>query len=149
MEQTGFVAYLLLKYLAYSVWCWVDLKKQKGGRRGLWVPAVGWGFLRLAMGFFFGIGIYLLSTSVACALPSELPAREVFTYLFTYVPVRWIEWAIMDVLISSRRESLKSFLLGSDAFSRKWRLGGIVLSCLADGPMMAMMGGFPIGRFMC
>jgi hypothetical protein len=43
-----------------------------------------------------------------------------------------------------------SFLLGERKPDRLWRLGGIVISCLADIPLVISLGGvIPTGRFLC
>jgi hypothetical protein len=73
---------------------------------------------------------------------------NVLTYLAVYVPVRWFEWSILAaILIPS---SFAQFLLGAAKPDRLWRLGGIVISCLADIPLIISLGGvIPTGRFLC
>ena len=42
------------------------------------------------------------------------------------------------------------FLVGESKPDRLWRLGGIVISCLADIPLIISLGGvIPTGRFLC
>jgi hypothetical protein len=53
------------------------------------------------------------------------------------------------VVIDPRARTVRGFLLGETAWNRVWRLGGIVISCLADIPVIVDTGGLPVGRFMC
>src|ERR1051326_3040045 len=57
-----FALYILLKLIAYSVWCGVGLL-WRGGPHGFW-RALGWGTLRMALGIGFGltIGYFFLLT---------------------------------------------------------------------------------------
>ena len=139
------VLYAVLKFAVYSGWCWVGLKlfRPHGERRPR--AALGLGLLRLGMGAFFGILIWVLGTAAA----RPLGGNQVLIYLAVYVPVRWIEWAIIDLLIQPERFSFKVFFLGAGPVSRGWRARGIVVSCLADVPVIVSMGGLPLGRFMC
>ena len=69
-------------------------------------------------------------------------------YLAVYVPVRWFEWALIELFLSSAARTLGGFVLSSGR-TRPWRIGGILVSCLADVPVMLALGGLPMGRFMC
>jgi hypothetical protein len=75
------------------------------------------------------------------------------TYFAIYIPVRWIEWAIVAFALTAPPRPRDNFLLGSGRSSRLWRLGGIVVSHLADIPLILMAGGvtgiLPVGRFLC
>jgi hypothetical protein len=67
-----------------------------------------------------------------------------------YVPVRWVEWGIIEaLLLSPAARGARGFLLGGGGAARRWRLGGAALSCLADVPLMLASGGLPVGRLMC
>lgn len=136
--------YALLKLAAYSGWCWVGLGLfQLGAERRL-RKALALGAARLLMGLAFGIVIYLLATLVAAASRSQILA-----YLLVYVPVRWVEWAIVEALMHPGARGLDGFIFGAGETSRGWRARGILLSCLADIPIIASVGGLPLGRFMC
>jgi hypothetical protein len=111
--------------------------------------AIGLGILRSFMGLGFGLGIWFVGSMVYGAL-SHLPAPSALTYLLVYVPVRWLEWSIMLVTVCPPCRSTAGFFLGLAKGDRLWRLGGIVLSCLSDIPMIISLGGIlPVGRFMC
>lgn len=137
--------YGAVKYAAYSLWCWAGLRAFRPDLPAPAPRALALGALRLAMGLGFGIVIWLLGTLAARPLRSEAAV-----YLAVYVPVRWIEWAIIDALFGAQPSGVGPFLLGRDGLSRGWRLRGILLSCLADLPMIVSLGGhLPLGRFMC
>jgi hypothetical protein len=144
MESIGPVLYVAVKAVAYMAWCGLGARLH-GDRERLWLKGILYGFFRLAMGCVLGlILIYLLVNALAIT-----NVNPVLLYLAVYVPVRWLEWSALAVVMDRNRESLaRQFLRGSPS-SIFWRVGGIVISCLADIPMMIAMGGLPIGRFMC
>ena len=147
--------YVLAKFIAYTVWCGVGIRLlwsferrenvQWATARGTsamkqWFLATVYGALRLLMGVFFGLIIWIVGTMVAANIWGA-PHRDVITYLLVYVPVRWVEWTILAWLIA--RSSAGSL-------DYRWRLGGIAISCLADIPVIAAMGWeLPLGRFFC
>jgi hypothetical protein len=145
---TPFV-YPALKFLAYSAWCYFGLRiyrPQQPDRLTRWLV---YGFLRTLMGVFFGIFIYLASSLILQKIGIGLP-QNVLTYLSVYVPVRWVEWSIMAALIIPDPFTFGYWLRGSSQRDRLWRLGGIVISCLADIPLIISLGGIiPTGRFLC
>ena len=101
------------------------------------------------MGLFFGVFIWLLSTTLMTRLGYGL-SQNVLTYLLVYVPVRWIEWTIMAMIIMPASFPLWRWAGGTNTNDRLWRLGGIAISCLADIPVIASLGGVvPVGRFLC
>jgi hypothetical protein len=145
----GALFYFGLKFLAYAGWCYVGLYQFRPGLETRFSRSLAYGFLRLFLGFFFGVLIFLLSSSLMSMLGSGL-SQNVATYLAVYVPVRWIEWAIIAMLIVPDSLSLLDWTIGTGAKDRLWRLGGITISCLADIPLIASLGGVvPVGRFLC
>jgi hypothetical protein len=147
--------YVLVKFIAYTVWCglgigllWsleraanVRLATAAGtSSQRKWFLAAGYGFLRLLMGVFFGILIWILGSMVATNIWNA-PHRDVITYLAVYVPVRFVEWSILAWIMA--RNSAGGIGYG-------WRFGGIAISCLADIPLIAASGWMlPLGRFFC
>jgi hypothetical protein len=153
VELSGW--YFLLKFLAYAAWMYVGLRMfGRGGPLPLGI-AVGLGALRLAMGLGFGIVIWLGGSLVfekihqaSSSIPDWLASSA--TYAAVYVPVRWIEWGIFDLALNREARTASGFFLGPSSRSRRWRAGGIVISCLADIYVIASLGGMiPVGRFMC
>lgn len=135
------------KLAAYSLWCFFGLSKLRGDRDASAVRALMLGFVRLLLGLFFGVVIWLASSMVLSKLGYGLP-QNFLTYLLVYVPVRWFEWSIMAVVLVPG--SISQFFLGSAKPDRLWRLGGIAISCLADIPLIISLGGvIPTGRFLC
>ena len=141
--------YLVIKLLAYCIWCFVGLRLFQPNTKFLPAKALGFGVLRLFMGFFFGIAIYFLGSFSLTVLGSGLQ-QNVITYVLVYVPARWIEWSIMSAIIAASVPHASSWFLGWNHRDRYWRLGGILISCLADVPLIASLGGLlPTGRFLC
>src|SRR5215831_8916782 len=103
--------YLVIKLVAYCVWCFVGLRLLHSGASFVPLRALGFGVLRLFMGFFFGITIYFLGSLSLSALGSGLP-QNVITYLLVYIPVRWIEWSIMSGLLSRNSSAGSSWFFG-------------------------------------
>jgi len=101
------------------------------------------------MGLFFGVLIWLLSTTLMTRLGYGF-SQNLLTYLLVYVPVRWIEWTIMAMIIMPASFPLWRWAGGTHINDRLWRLGGIAISCLADIPLIVSLGGVvPVGRFLC
>ncbi len=145
----GALLYFGLKFLAYTVWCYFGLFKFRHELQPAWPRAVAYGFLRLFMGLFFGVLIWLLSTTLMTRLGYGF-SQNVLTYLLVYVPVRWIEWTIMAMIIMPASFPLWRWAGGTNINDRSWRLGGIAISCLADIPLIVSLGGVvPVGRFLC
>src|SRR5262245_41064643 len=121
MELMGFLVYLLTKLADYSSWCYVGLRWFDPSRQGLAKGSLFYGFLRLLMGVFFGMGIFLAALSMNNAV-----RNSVLTYLVVYVPVRLVEWSLMLLIL--RRQ-------GTFPRHAAWVVGGVVVSCLADIPI--------------
>lgn len=146
--------YILAKFFAYTVWSVFGIHLFASAERAAnlewtspsgtspkkWLAGAGYGLLRLLMGLFFGLLIWVLASTVAESFVNE-PHRDLTTYLAVYVPIRLLEWSILAWIIA--RNSGKAIGYG-------WRLGGIAISCLADIPIIAAMGWeLPLGRFFC
>jgi len=141
--------YPAIKLLAYSFWCYLGLRNFRPPMNGVYSRSVMYGFFRLLMGFFFGVAIWMISTVVLSHIGYGLP-QNILTYALVYVPVRWIEWSIMAALIVPDSFPLLRWISGTSRRDRNWRFGGIVISCLADIPLIASLGGvIPTGRFLC
>jgi hypothetical protein len=141
------VLYIGVKLAAYSLWCFLGLAKLRSGSDGSAARALMLGFVRLLLGLFFGVVIWFASSVLLSKLGYGLP-QNVLTYLLVYVPVRWLEWSIITVIL--KPGSVSQFFLGSAKPDRLWRLGGIGISCLADIPLIISLGGvIPTGRFLC
>jgi len=141
--------YFVIKLLAYCIWCFIGLRLFQPGAKLMPARAIGWGLLRLFMGFFFGILIYFVSSALITHIGAGLPENAI-TYLAVYVPVRWIEWSIMSAILNRDSKANSPWFFGWNGRDRYWRLGGIAISCLADIPLIYSLGGIiPTGRFMC
>ena len=141
--------YVLIKLTAYCFWCYVGFRLLRPEDPAL-AKAMAFGTIRLFFGFFFGVCIFFLSLSWAYIFGTTGLPQNILAYLFAYVPVRWIEWSIMALLISPALRSARGWLVGCEGRDRWWRVGGIVISCVADIPFIAAFNGpIPTGRFLC
>jgi len=151
MSDPTLVFYLTLKAAAYVLWCfagaWLVFRGSRTPGRAA-VHALILGALRFALGLSLGLVIWFAST-MAYAAAGNVPARTLIAYLSVYVPVRWIEWSIIAFFLTPGARTLFGLALGSSPRDRLWRLGGIAISCMADIPVMTLLGGVPLGRFMC
>lgn len=141
--------YFGLKFAAYTAWCYLGLHKFRPQPKPPIAGAVAYGFLRLFLGFFFGVLIWLLSSSLMSQLGYGF-SQNVITYVLVYVPVRWVEWTIMAMIIVPGSHAFSRWAVGTSRNDRLWRLGGIAISCAADIPLIMDLGGvIPVGRFLC
>ena len=143
----GFLGYVALKYLAYVMWCYVGVGLLRSERT--FRSALGFGVLRLMLGVLFGFGVFLIGGMAHL----EVPQSTFQMYLEIYVPVRWIEWGVMALLMRREDRGAAALLIGGDNKSRFWRIGGIVVSIVADLPVLLSHSGaremLPVGRFLC
>ncbi|MBZ5646543.1 MAG: hypothetical protein LAN37_04890 [Acidobacteriia bacterium] len=143
----GFVIYIALKFLAYVMWCYVGVGLLRYERT--FRAALGYGALRVVIGVFFGIGVFVVGGMAHL----EVPRNPTLMYLEVYAPVRWIEWGIMAALLRRQDAGVVPFLIGSDNQARLWRIGGILVSIFADLPVLLSTSGakemLPVGRFLC
>jgi hypothetical protein len=134
-----FPIYVILKYAAYSGWCYYGLPSPRN--RTAVRSALTFGFARLGIGILFGISIFLLVDF----LHLSAWTHSWLLYLLVYAPVRYVEWSILSVLLGYR--------IG-DAAGQRWIVGGIFVSYLADVPMILFSYGvekgfFQVGRILC
>jgi hypothetical protein len=143
-----FLVYVGVKLTAYTAWCYVGLRGL-GSDQVRPRSALGAGVVRLLLGVFFGLGIFLVGGSMHL----NVPQHPWFSYFVVYLPVRWVEWSIMSLIVGKGPHSLGSFAFGSSKRERWWRLGGIAVSHLADIPLILSGSGviemLPVGRFLC
>jgi hypothetical protein len=144
VEGVGFLVYSMVKFGAYVGWSAFGVKLH-GHTTRIFLKGLLFGTVRLFMGLVFGLGAIFILANAVIGVSDSSPA----TYLIVYVPVRWIEWSLLGLMIDPQRASFKSFLGGSSRKSIYWKLGGILISCLADIPMLLTLRGLPVGRFMC
>lgn len=144
-SDLSFPLYVLVKFVAYIAWSYFGLRLFRGqaALRG----ALGFGFVRLCLGIAFGVGIFFAGGMMHL----EVPRHPVLMYLSVYAPVRYVEWSILFALILRRSDAGRTL---SGLSAQLWILGGIMVSHLADLPLILLSGegakGFlPVGRFLC
>jgi hypothetical protein len=146
----GALIYVVVKYAAYSLWCALGVRWLAPSGRSAFHSGLKFGFVRLLIGVVAGFAIFFIGGVAHLSAWNN----GFLQYLVVYAPVRWFEWGIMELLVTrSGRNPVHVFILGANGGSRRWRLGGILVSHLADIPMVVMGTGFrdmlPIGRFLC
>ena len=148
--MAGFVLgiYLTLKLASYCVVCYLGVTWLRSEFKNRYAAAALLGLGRLLLGIGLGLFIYQASTRMYAAMPDGLP-RRLTTYLAVYVPTRWLEWSVMAFVITPTARSIRGLFLGAGATDRLWRCLGIGASCIADIPVMVVLGGLPVGRFFC
>lgn len=142
-----FIGYVVLKFLAYVMWCYAGVGLLRYERT--FRSALGFGALRLMIGVLFGIAVFFIGGMAHL----DAPKSDFLLYLEIYVPVRWFEWGIVALFLSARDRGVSALLLGNSDRSRLWRAGGILVSILADLPILLSSRGagemLPVGRFLC
>ncbi|HEU4402007.1 MAG TPA: hypothetical protein VFT43_07860 [Candidatus Polarisedimenticolia bacterium] len=132
----GYVLYIVVKYLAYALWCFVGLRMLAPDRPRRLQSAALLGLARLALGVAVGLFIFFAALTM-----NNATRNAPLTYLAIYVPVRIFEWVLLHLLVSRGFQGKRSI---------GWVLGGVVISCLADVPLGIMEGGVvPVGRPFC
>jgi hypothetical protein len=139
-----FPVYVLGKYLAYSLWCYFGLwwlRDRRSAGTGL-----GFGAVRLGLGMIFGVGIFMVVAMMHLNAPAPW-----WMYFAIYAPVRYVEWSILAALLGTSGGQVFSI---RGAATQKWIIGGILVSHLADLPLILFSGEgtqmfFPVGRFLC
>jgi hypothetical protein len=141
--------YLLIKLIAYCFWCYLGLRLFRPKETQFLSGALRFGIVRLLLGLVFGVVIFFLAAFWGHTFGTGLP-QNILTYLGAYVPVRWIEWTIMAALLTPGLLGTPHWFIGNTNRDRLWRLGGILISCVADIPFIeAFNGPIPTGRFLC
>ncbi len=112
------------------------------------LSALGLGALRLVIGLIVGQAIFY-SASPAYLLPSMRLTDEALrsSYFAIYIPVRFVEWLVVTLIILATTHQLS----GSTSMMNKhnlylvallWVVGGVLLSCLLDVPMIGIERSF-------
>ena len=140
-----FLSYVALKYTAYAGWCSLGIRWLRGITPVL-SSVLGLGLVRLFLGIFFGVAIFL----IGAMMHLNVPNHPWLSYFAVYVPVRWVEWSIMTLLVAP---GSGIFVLNGNSKANLWKWGGIAVSHLADMPLILSGSGvtdmLPVGRFLC
>ena len=130
-----YVIYVLIKLAFYTAWCWVGLRLWRPKSLS-WAKATWFGILRLFIGVFFGVAIFI----VVAAQRDDL----LWKYLSIYTPVRMVEWLIIAWILSRKSEPKKPVAV------LLWCVAGIVVSFVADfASPEGVAGHFCVGRCLC
>src|SRR5260221_14413872 len=100
------VVYAVVKFLAYSAWCFVGLRLSRPSAATV-ASSMRFGAVRWGIGLAFGVAVFLFMGSIDASAAAR-------TYFLVYSPVRMVEWGIMAFLI---RDRVRSASLGSMSLS--------------------------------
>jgi hypothetical protein len=142
------VVYFPAKIFAYSWWCYQGIRNMQLTYTRPKLAAFLFGLLRLALGLTL---ILILLFLTAAIYDEKNPFNTgLLAYLLVNLPVHWLEWSVMDVIMNRKSRALKFFIPGSSSASRYWRLGGVGINVLLDIPLIFATNGLPVGNFyMC
>lgn len=141
--------YVFLKWTAYTLWCWLGGVWLSRRSKPSFMRILAWGTLRAILGVTFGAAAFFFMVLLLSYLRIFMIRHPYILYLMLYVPIRWMEWGIMTLLIEPR-DTGRAFWTGGNYTSAAWRGGGILVSCLLDWILVSAFGGLiPLGRFMC
>lgn len=130
------IVYAIVKYLGYSLWCYVGLRMLAGHTTSL-RPALGFGAVRWLLGLGLGLIVFVASGSVDRSSLAVL-------YFAIYTPLRLLEWTVMTWLML--RGQPETPLRARVA----WVVGGIVISFATDAVSPdGLAGRFCVGRCLC
>ena len=147
-ERFWLVIYFLVKLIFYSAWCQRGKMNLTGKTTHLHPLILG--MIRLVMGVAFGAAILGLSMVVVLffgesRLYHHYQGVSFFIYLLVYAPIRWVEWWIMEKIIVRPGSSFVS----PYPLAQRWRVGGIIISCLVDISHVMLFEGLFLGRIAC
>ena len=135
------VAYILVKFLAYGAWSAVGLRlirREKPSWANLLLGGLGYGLARLGLGMAFGAAVWIFTMGLLQGTAGE--------YAAIYIPLRVAEWFLLAVLILARGPSIG----WRDARVLLWVAAGIAVSFAADlASPMSIEDHFCVGRCLC
>lgn len=141
---TVFFLYGLVKFIAYSTWCYATLHWFDNKVNNKFATATLLGLIRLLLGMLLGLPLSLLAFYLSLQLKSII-----IPYLMIYPAVRVFEWGILWFMMKYRKIGIKT---PNKKAVILWILGGIIVSCLADIPLFIAnwLSGLPFnGRIFC
>ena len=130
------VVYAIVKYLLYSLWCYVGLR-MLAARPSPIGSSLRFGALRWMIGLVLGTIVFFAAGSVHRSSLAVL-------YFAIYTPLRIFEWTVMTWLMLKERSNM------SRRAQLGWVLGGIVVSFATDAVSPdGLAGRFCVGRCLC
>jgi hypothetical protein len=158
-----FIFYVTLKLAAYIAWCRIGVGLFRPLDESKQASALKFGVVRLLLGVVFGTAVFLWVWKLNLG---NWAISHIALYFLIYAPLRWIEWSIMGFLMQREAASLliaprKVYAASTVPMATSgprlpgvlWKLGGILVSHVADLPIIIASGGvdyaLPVGRFLC
>jgi hypothetical protein len=141
--------YLFPKFLIYVLWCYVGLRIFRSKSENWGNDAFVFGFYRLLLGFGFGFLVFLAAAALESNGGNTGHSSTALEYVLVYLPIRWIEWTFMAVVILPGSNRFFQWFSGLNNADRLWRLGGIAISFLGDASLFFIVKHVEIGRILC
>lgn len=136
-----YIIYILVKFFAYSAWGYVALMMFCHDKKYLVGKSLIFGSVRLLMGIFIGAVLIMLASRSL----NSITNNRLFIYFLVYPPIRVVEWLLMFLLM---KLIYRKRLIAQYSRVFLWILGGVIISCLADIPILLTQG-MMLGRIFC
>ena len=141
--------YLFPKFLIYVLWCYLGLRLFRAQGENWGNNAFLYGLYRLLLGFGFGFVVFIAAAALESNGVNSEHNSTALEYVLVYLPIRWIEWTIMAIVIIPISTGLFRWLSGLNKTDRLWRLGGIAISFIGDASLLFLVKHVEIGRILC
>jgi hypothetical protein len=142
------LSFIPIKLLAYIWWSYKGFFFLKLHFNYPKLRAIVYGLIRLLMGLMLGMALVYMALLIVD--PRNLVLSGIITYLLVYLPVRWLEWGLLEFIMSPKARSFDGFIFGVNKNSRRWRLGGLLLCAVMDVPIIILTKGAGLGNIaMC
>jgi hypothetical protein len=142
MALLALPAYLLVKLLAYTSWCWYGIElfsatRTTPARSSVAWRALGIGALRVGAGLLSGALLLALVMRIAPE-PTRLGVDPV-VLVSSAVVLRWGVWCVFGALLAGSGWSARH-LVGTGARQHLWRVGGVAVSFASDAALLFAVG---------
>jgi hypothetical protein len=130
------IVYVVSKFCVYCVICSLLAHSFNLELVSRWNFSIVWGAARFGLGLLFGVPIALLYFAF---LSADL--NSVLSYIVAFVPMRYVEWALLFALIAHKHS------IPWSSKAHQWILSGAAASMLLDG--IAILAGAKEIKFFC
>jgi hypothetical protein len=130
LPTTYFLAFLPIKLLAFIGWSYQGFFYLKLHYSHPKLRAIVYGLIRLLIGLLLALA---LASFAMMIFDSQKPILTgLIAYIIVYLPMRWFEWGLLEIIMSPKSRSFNYFIFGINKLSRRWRLGGLLICGLLD-----------------
>lgn len=154
----GVSIYCIVKLFFYTVWCYYYNRQFQLLISKKWL--IIYAAIRVVIGIILGFFISILLNALAIYFEAtkDITLFCAFgggclkSYILIFIPMRWFEWGLMEVIMNPAKRNISTFLFAMESKSVKVRIVGIALSFVAD--FFGFVAGFATlltfgGRIFC